>query len=289
MILVVGATGMLGGLIVKNLLAQGKKVRALARPTSSWQSLKDAGCDVVHGDLKDPASLTKAMQGVERVVSTANSALRGGDDTVESVDLAGNKALIDAAKAANVKQFVFISGMGRDENSPSPFMRAKAATEKHLQASGVPHTILVPNFFMDVWIGMIVGGAIAGGRPVTIIGDGQRKHSMIAVQDVAAFAANVVGNAAALNKTFVLGGPAPITWHDVVGAYEKATSKKIELVKVPLGGKLPGLPDMMSDIMNALDTFDSPIPMDETAKTFGVTMTSLDTFVRQGMASAAKA
>lgn len=283
MILVVGATGTLGGLITRGLLAKGHKVRILVRPQSQFQPLKSAGAEVVYGDLKDPASLAGAMQGAERVVTTANSALRGMPDTVATVDLAGNRALIDAAKAARVKQFVFISGLGRDEKSPSPFMQAKAATEKHLQQSGVPYTVFVPNFFMEVWVGMVVGGAAAAGKPVTIIGSGTRQHSMISVGDVAAFAVAALGNPAALNQVFFLGGPAPITWHDVLASYEKAIGKKLELVKLPVGGKIPGVPDLMSELMGALDTFDSPIPMEQTAKTFGVPMTSLDTFVRQSM------
>ena len=102
MILVAGATGELGGAVARLLLAQGKAVRTLARPGSGHEPLRQAGAQVVLGDLKDRASLDAACRGVETVITTANSARRGGEDNPQTVDLEGNRNLIDAAKAAGV-------------------------------------------------------------------------------------------------------------------------------------------------------------------------------------------
>jgi uncharacterized protein YbjT (DUF2867 family) len=82
-----------------------------------------------------------------------------------------------------------------------PFMRAKGLTEERLRASSMPFTILAPNSFMEVWIEAIVGLAVAEGRPVTLVGEGRRKHSVIAIADVAAFAVASVGHPAAINVT----------------------------------------------------------------------------------------
>ncbi len=98
MILVVGATGALGGEVARRLLAQGRKVRVLVRPQSPYQSLVEAGAESAMGDLKDPASLAAACRGVEQVIATANSAQRGGEDNPETVELRGNRSLIDAAR-----------------------------------------------------------------------------------------------------------------------------------------------------------------------------------------------
>lgn len=78
MILVVGATGNLGGSIARALLAEGKKVRVLVRPGSSYAGLVRDGAEPVTGDLKDPASLQAACAGVDAVVTTANAIGRGG-------------------------------------------------------------------------------------------------------------------------------------------------------------------------------------------------------------------
>ena len=120
MVLVVGATGSLGRRIVHKLRAQGEDVRVLVRPASDWAELERAGAEIALGDLKEPPSLDRACAGVEVVVTTANSAKRGGADNVETVDLTGNRNLIDAAARAGVRRFVFVSVLGVSADSPVP-------------------------------------------------------------------------------------------------------------------------------------------------------------------------
>jgi uncharacterized protein YbjT (DUF2867 family) len=130
--------------------------------------LTAAGAEAVDGDLKDPASLRAACEGVSTVVTTANAARRGGEDSFETVDRLGNAALIDAAVDAGVERFVFVSALAADTTSPVPLLAAKGATEERLQGSSMIWTVLRPDTFMDVWIPMVVGGPALSGRPVTL-------------------------------------------------------------------------------------------------------------------------
>ena len=109
MIVVVGASGQLGGKIARGLLARGKPVRVFARRESSVARLVEAGATVAIGDLRDRASLDAACRGATTLISTANSARRTGDDNVQTVDLDGTRNLIDAAKAAGVGHVVYTS------------------------------------------------------------------------------------------------------------------------------------------------------------------------------------
>src|SRR5690606_5304641 len=136
---------------------------------------------------KDPESVARAVAGVEMVVTTANSAMRGGEDDLEAVDRRGNFTLIDAARAAGVQRVVFISALGADLQSPAPFLRAKAEAEAHLRESGLEYTIVRPNIFMDTWFPMLIEGALAAGAPVTLVGEARRRHSFVAEADVASF------------------------------------------------------------------------------------------------------
>jgi uncharacterized protein YbjT (DUF2867 family) len=281
MILVVGATGTLGGMITRQLLEQGQQVRILARSGSDSASLEQAGAEVVFGDLKDPASLDKAVAGIDYVMTTANSAVRGGDDNVQTVEIEGNRNLIDAARRAGVKQFVFVSALGASADSPSEFLRGKAAAEEHLRASGVPFTILVPNIFMEIWIGMIVGMPLQHGQPVRIIGEGRRKHTFVSMDDVAAFAVAVVGNQDALNQTIVIGGPEALSWTEIVERAGRVVGQEIPLQRLPMGESIPDLPETVNQLLTGMDTYDSPVDMDETARTYGVTPTPVDTYLQR--------
>jgi uncharacterized protein YbjT (DUF2867 family) len=282
--LVVGATGQLGGLIAQRLLQHDSDVRVLVRNSSTYQPLVDAGARPVFGDLKDRASLDAAVEGVDVVITTANAVAGTGADTIESVDLAGNRDLIDAARAAGVRQFIFTSALGSTPDSPVAFMRAKGLAEEHLRASGMPFTILAPNLFMEVWIGAIVGLALAEGRPVTIVGEGRRKHSMVSMADVAAFAVAAIGHPAATNRYLAIGGPQALSWRDVVAIHERLLGRAIPIQTVRPGEAVPGLPPLASGLMAAMDTYDSPLDMAETARTFGVDLTSVDGFARRTLA-----
>ena len=289
MILVVGATGHLGGAVTRMLLAQGQPVRILVRPQSDYQPLAEAGAQVVLGDLKQPGSLDAACQGADTVITTANSAARGGEDTVQTVDLEGNHHLIDAALAAGMNQFIFVSVLTADANSPIPFIQAKGKTEDTLRASGLPYTILAPNGYMEVMVAGVVGMPAMMGQPVTIVGGGRRKHSFISVGDVAAFILAAIDNPAAINQKLLLGGPQPLSFRDAVAIYERALGHQIPVRSVAAGEPIPGLPEIVPQLLAGLDMFDSPIEMTQTARTFGIQLTPLEEVARRAATSAASA
>jgi uncharacterized protein YbjT (DUF2867 family) len=298
MILVVGATGRLGGMITQRLLEQGKQVRALVRHNSPSeelarqgmatpaQALIDAGAQPVYGDLKNRASLDAACQGIEIVLTTANSARRGGEDNVQTVDLEGNRSLIDAARAAGVKHFVFTSALVADRESPSPFLRAKALSEEHLRASGLDYTILAPNTFLEVWTGAIVGLPLRMGQPVTLVGEARRRHSMVSMGDVAAFAVAALDNPVAVNQRLIIGGPEAVSWRDVVAACQRVLGRELPVRFVAPGEPIPALSEEAAGLMVTWERYDSVIDMAETARTFGLELTPLEVVMNRMFAGA---
>jgi uncharacterized protein YbjT (DUF2867 family) len=282
-ILVVGATGMLGGAILRRLLKGREEIRAVVRDPSASEKLREAGVETVSADLKDPASLPPACEGVSTLITTANSAGRGGDDNVETVDLEGNRSLIEAASLAGVEHFIFVSAQGEDPDSPVPFLRAKGLTSKRLRESGMAHTVLVPDVYMNVWIPLVVLGPVASGQPVTLVGEGSHKHYLIAVDDVASFALSAVTNRAARNRDLLIGGPEAVSWRDVISTFERLNSVTLEVQSLQPGEPMPGFPDAVSGLMAGLETYDSPPPISkaEAKGTFGVRLTTLEEFLRQ--------
>lgn len=286
MLLVVGSTGMLGGIITRRLLAENKPVRVLARSMSNYQPLAEAGAQVVFGDLKQRPSLDKACQGLDTVITTATATSRGGEDTFQTVDLEGNSSLVDAAKAAGVKQFIFVSLLQADPNSSIPLFHAKGVTEEHLRASGLPYTILAPNGYMEKMIANVVGTPAMMGIPVTIVGGGQRKHSFISMGDVAAFVVASIGNPAAINQKLFLGGPQPLSFRDAAAIYERVLGRQVSVKSIGPDGHIQGVPDSIIQALAGMDTFDSPIDMTQATRTFGVKLTPLEEVARKAVKGA---
>src|SRR5579872_3719215 len=102
MILIVGASGRLGGTVARRLLAEGRPVRALSRAPERLADLARPGAEVVTADLRDPASRARACAGTRMVLAAAHAVVGKGDNQPRAVDDAGNRALIDAARAAGV-------------------------------------------------------------------------------------------------------------------------------------------------------------------------------------------
>jgi NADH dehydrogenase len=213
-------------------------------------------------------------------VTTATAIIRRPPDTIETVDDTGYRNLIEAAKRAGVRHFVFTSALGSSLDSPVPLMRIKALNEQRLRESGMAYTILMPNLYIEVWGGIIVGAPLAQGKPVTLVGDASHRHSMLSMRDAASFAVAAVDHPAARNATIVIGGPAPVSWTDVVAMAEHILGRRIETQSVALGQPIEGLPPGVAGMFSAMETYDSAIEMDETARTFGVTLTPLEEGLR---------
>lgn len=286
--LVVGSTGLLGGMITRRLLAEGRPVRVLSR--SGTTEFENA--EAVRGDLKDRVSLAAACDGVTTVITTANAAQRGGDDNVDSVDHAGNLALIEAARAAGVRQFIFISAAYVDESSPVPLFAAKAVVEKALAHSGLTWTVIAPHVFMDVWFPMIIGSALAAGQPVSLVGKGKRRHSFIAAEDVAAFATASIDHDAALNERLLLGGPDALSWREVVDVASTIAGYPIPVMELEPGQPIPTLPPPVDRIIGAmaagLEQQDVVIDASATAARFGIELTPAESVLRRMLAREVK-
>ncbi|MGI0129804.1 MAG: SDR family oxidoreductase [Thermoplasmata archaeon] len=143
-ILLVGATGNVGGRILQALLSRGKRVRALVRPGSDASRLPREGVEVLRGDLLDPSSLGRAAAGVSAIVSSAigYSARKDGDSL--RTDREGNRNLVDAAAKTGVPRFVFLSILACDQAPDVPHFWAKKETEDYLAQQGVPSVVLRP-------------------------------------------------------------------------------------------------------------------------------------------------
>jgi len=235
MVLVVGATGLLGSEVCRRLVARGLPVRALVRPTADAarvDQLRRLGVTLVLGNLRDRASLEAACRGTTAVISTASGLIpHQQGDSIDGVDRDGQMALVDAARAAGVGQFIYVSYSGNHDVA-SPLYAAKRGVERHLRDSGVAYTILRPAPFMEIWLSPTLGFDYGGGA-AQIFGAGERPVSWISFADVAQFAVDCVGNPDAVNAVIELGGPEAVSPLEAVRTFEEVTGRHFELQYVP--------------------------------------------------------
>ena len=234
MILVVGSTGFLGSEICRRLTASGKSVRGLVRSTSDPEKvarLKAMGVETVVGDLRDPASLAAACQGMETVITTATTtvSMQPGD-SIPVTDQQGQLDLVQAARQAGVPKFVYISIPQRME--PCPLTTAKRTVEQAVISSGMDYTILCPCIFPEIWLSPALGFDYPNAK-ATIYGDGHAKNGYISLGDVAEYAVQSLDNPATRNALFELGHPQMHSLLEVVRIFEQASGKAFELQFVP--------------------------------------------------------
>ena len=296
MILIAGATGALGSEICRLLADKDRPIRALVRETSDPEKvrqLKDLGAETVIGDLTDRISLDDACRGIKTVISTV-SGIHGrlDGDTIERVDREGQQNLIDAAKAAGVERFIFISFPGGKEGFP--LQDAKRSTEQKIKESGMNYTILQPTCFMEVWLSPALGFDAAGGE-ARIYGSGENKVSWISYRDVAKFAVAAIDNSAAYDAVIELGGPEALSLLEVVKIFENAMGRKFSLQHVPeeaLMQQKSATTDARAQSFAGLMLYaaeGSPISMDETLKKFPVALHSVEDYAASVLKSAGSA
>lgn len=235
MVLVVGATGLLGSEICRRLGEAGTPVRAMVRHTSSPEkiaALRSAGAETVLADLKDPASIRDVCEGVSGIVTTASSTFsRQEGDSIESVDHIGYLKLIEAAAQAQVRHFVYTS-IPQGLRYEFPLASAKRRVERQLAISSVPYTVLSANYFMEVWLSPALGFDYKNAR-ATVYGTGERPLAWVSYRDVAAFAVAALDTGAVRNRTLDIGGPQNLNPLEVIALFREVGGRPLEITHVP--------------------------------------------------------
>jgi uncharacterized protein YbjT (DUF2867 family) len=287
-VLVVGSTGFLGMEICRQLVNAGKDVKAFVRPTSDAtkvKALQRLGVETREGDLKNPSSIKKALDGVDSVISTASSTLsRQEGDSIETVDDAGQRNLIQAAMDSGVNQFIFVSF--RPMNETFPLQTAKRNIEKMLIRSNLNYTILQPGFFMEIWLGPAVGFDFPNSK-VTVYGEGKNKISWVSLVDVAAVAVASLDNEAARNAVFQVGGSEPMSPLEVVKVFEDHSGNgfavdfvPVEALRAQKNAATESLAESFAALMLAYADGDH-IDMTDTRKVYPFKLTSVTEYVQK--------
>jgi uncharacterized protein YbjT (DUF2867 family) len=232
--LIVGATGELGGRIVRLLRADGHDVRCLVRAGSDDVGLREVGATVVRGDLTDPRSLGAACEGVDTVIATAAAIARilagARTPTIRETDEIGMLSLVDSAESAGVQRFVYIS-FPTEDAIRLPMDRAKLAVERRLGTSSMRTVVVRSDAFQEIHLAPIGRFDMAAGK-ASVIGHGDTPRRWIATDDVAALMATLAVEPDP-PPVLTVGGPEAMTKNEVIALAEQLTHRPMKVQRMP--------------------------------------------------------
>lgn len=228
MILIAGATGNNGTEIIKRLAGTSARVRAMVR---RYPQGTDAlrGVDYVAGDLDDPVSIRRAVEGVDRAFLTTNSSER-----VEAQQL----NFVKEARAAGVRHIVYLSQLHAARNSPVRFLRYHAVVEDAIGSSGMAFTHLRPNLYMQGLLGFRSWIATEG-RFFASAGDAP--VSIVDVRDIAAVAATSLTEQGHEGRIYDITGPEALTHAEIASVFTSVLGRPVTYVDLPEAAMRDGL------------------------------------------------
>jgi uncharacterized protein YbjT (DUF2867 family) len=249
-LLLTGATGLLGSAVLRRLVALGEPVRCLVRDA------RRLGPDRVRvqlatGDLADPASFRNALRGVRTVVHLAASERDQPGATVEELDGLATWRLLRAAERAGVERFVWVTPLCATAYHRSRVLRAKALAEEAVAGAEVTTTTLATSLIYAPGDRRLARLERLGLLPaVPLIGRGSARTQPIWADDVAAAVIAVVDGRGDRHRRFELAGPEVLTHRDVVELALRAARRRRRLVPIPLA--------LLRPLLEAAETLTGP-------------------------------
>src|SRR5258708_24120312 len=222
MILVTGATGLNGGVLVRLLSGRGVPVRAVGRKTAGATALDSLrNVEVVEGDMAHPDTLAAPLRGVDRAMLISSS---------DPAMLEVQSNFIEAARKAGVRHVVKLSGIMPEVDSPFRFARMHGEAEQRLERSGIAFTHLRAGEFMHAYFRQ-VPAIVARGTFFLPMEDA--RIASIDVRDIAEVAAKALTEPGHEGKIYPLTGPEALSMAEVAEKLSTATGKPIRYVNVP--------------------------------------------------------
>ncbi len=275
--LVIGATGNVGGYVTPGLLERGESVRCMVRDESKAPALREAGAEVVVGDLDDRDSLERAMQGTDTVfLVIANG---------PNIEQQGRNA-VAAALAAGVTRVVRYSVVKIPGMQEMRTAKMQRAVDEVLESSGLQYSHVRPTNYMQQYL-MSASTIQSDGAMYFPYGEG--KIGMADVRDMADAAIEVLIGDGHEGKSYDITGAESLSLHQVAAAISKVIDKEVKYVDIPeadarAGFLSMGIDEWMADeflgFFAAFKRGDADITSDDFVKLTGRKQRSIDEFVR---------
>jgi NADH dehydrogenase len=239
LVTVFGGSGFVGAQAVRVLARRGWRVRVAVRNPNQAVELKPAGdpgqIQLVRCDVNDPAQVAEACRGANAVVNLIGILFESGKRTFEAMHVDAARRIAEQARTAGVSRFVQVSAIGADAEGKSAYARSKAAGEAAVREVFPDAVILRPSVVFgpgdDFLNRFAVMATFAPALP--LVGLGRTKFQPVYVGDVAEAIARSVEDVSLAGRTFELGGPATLTFEEVLRLVLRETGRARLLAPLP--------------------------------------------------------
>ena len=230
-VLIVGANGHLGHVVVETALENNYRVRAADTKTDRLKSIEHSGLEITQADLTKKETLTSLMDGVMGVISTVGLWRENPPVTFDSVDRQGNINLFETAIQQGVKKAVYVSLLNAEKAKKAKVMLAKRAVEQFLEESTLNYTVFRPSGlfhdFVEVFKPQILKGTVRG------LGDGSLKMQPLSPKDLSRCMVAALKDPRAGRAIFDIGGPESFTYHEAISLVSKIMGKEPKISYTP--------------------------------------------------------
>ncbi|MEO6313650.1 MAG: SDR family NAD(P)-dependent oxidoreductase [Chitinophagaceae bacterium] len=240
-ILVIGASGFIGGYLTNQLLSEGYTVRCLARNPDKLKELAKRGCEIISGDLTDPTSVQRAIEAMDAVYISIHTLAPQHKDTSKlgfmDIEMNGLQNVVAGCKLHNVRRLVYVTSLGISADATTAWTGGRWKTQQYLFNSGLDVTVIQPGMIVGIG-GQGFNMVLANAQKSTafVIGNGLNKFRCIAIDDLVYNLIGVLNKPEAYGQCYEVGSDDILTGDQLIDASADVTGhshpKKIH---IPLG------------------------------------------------------
>lgn len=240
MLLLTGATGLVGSALLRRLVDDGQPVRCLVRDPRRLGPLR-VRVQIALGDLSDPRSFRNAMRGVDTVAHLATVTRDQPRGSIEELTAMATWQMVRAAERTGVERFLFLSALGASKHHPARLMQAKAVAEQSVREANLQSIVVAPSFVYspgDRWLRLLEH--LSRLPVIPLPGSGRAHCQPIWTEDVADCLMAALrqstahgGSAMGARRRYELAGPDTLTYDGVIHEMERSIGRQRPIVHLP--------------------------------------------------------
>jgi NADH dehydrogenase len=243
LILLTGGTGFVGGNLTRELLTGSREVRCLVRDPARASWLREAGCELIGGDVTDLSSVLQAIdEKIDTVIHLVGIIAETKGVTFRSVHTEGTRNVVGACKQKGVSRYLHISALGTRPGARSEYHRTKWEAEEIIRASGLEYTIFRPSIMFgkeDKFVNLYA--SVLNISPVIAIpGNGKNMFQPVFIKDIARMMAASLDKTETINEVYEVGGPTRYTFDELIDTIARVLGKRVFKVHIPISLMRPG-------------------------------------------------